>query len=319
MLLAPLEPSMLKGLPRRALAQLARHSSGIACAMLTAALCALGGVLLELVPDFYRYRLWNSWSAPRWHTAWVYVLLAVVAVWCLHAILHLHDSVKNPVKPPAKSRSRLGVAVAQLGLVLAFGTYVWLVVGTPAETFLVTEKGTDIHGEFYRALRIEPGSREETPPRRTAVWLERRVGTVSDQFRVERGRFWASVAGTHQLVLARVDMSTDVAVLRRGHEQVELSTAKPLKEGEDTLLFQGHEHSDRVPHAELKSSGRATPLPLDPEWAGENAFLGLKESPVFLLRVHRNLAMQLAVIAAALLLGAILLLWHGRSAARSAK
>lgn len=260
---------MAAGLVRRVWARLALPSSGAACAVVTAVLCGLGGVLFELVPDYYRYRLYGSWSAPRWHTAWVLALLAVTAIWCVHAAVWLFRS------------PRVAVAIAQLGGVLAFGTYAWLVLAAPAESFAVTDQSLDIYGERYRALRVEPG-RDGRP---AAAVIERRRGGAADELRVERGSSWVSADAAHRLVLARAGVAADGAILRRGQGQVEL------------------------PAAQLP-----TPMPVDPEWAGENAFLGVKESPVLLVRVYPRLGVRLGALAAALLLGAGVLFWQGRRA-----
>ncbi len=272
----------------------------------------MGSVLFKMVPRFYRHRLWSSWSAPGWHTAWVYLLLAVVAVWCVHVVLILWEAARAHADRQTNGRWRLGFATAQLGLVLALGTYVWEVVRPPEEEFVVTAKGTDIHGESYRALRVEAGSRERSSPRPTGVLLERRWGANSEQLRVLRGSYWTSANGAYQVVVARANMSPDGAFLRHGRQQVALSVAMPLKDGLETLLLQGfrrhhgHEPLAPVSHAEVKISDAQKALPLDPEWAGENAFLGLKETPVVLLRAHRNLGAPLAFVAAILLAFAML-------------
>lgn len=315
---------MLTEISRRTLARLARPNSGVACATLAAALCATGSVLFKMVPRFYRQRLWSSWSAPDWHAAWVTLLLAVVVVWCMHAVLFLREAVGARVERPTNGRWRFGLATAQLGLALALGTYVCAVIRPPEEEFVVTEQGTDIHGEFYRALRVEASSRERSSPRPTVVWLERRRGAVSEQFRVVRGSYWTLATGTHQVAVARATMTADGAFLRHGRQQVALSVARPWKNGLETLLLQGfrrhhgQNQGTSVSHAEVKISNEQKALPLDPEWAGENAFLGLKESPVFLLRAHRSLGAPLAFIAAALALAGVMLRWGlARGASRA--
>lgn len=315
---------MLTGLLRRTLARLRHPTFGAGCAVLIAALCATGSALFAAVPQFYRIRLWHDWSAPRWHTVWVYALLVVVGAFCLQSLLQLQHGASGTIEPAARRRSRRFLALVQLVLGLAFGAYVWTVVYAPPEEFVVTSNGTNIHGEFYRALRAEPRNRDQPRRMPTAVWLERSVDGKLSQLRVLRGNFWTLASGTHHLAVARTRVGSDGAVVRHGDRRVALSTAKPQKEGAATFLFRGRsrrsqDQSEPPLHAEVKVGGKETALPIDPEWAGENAFLGLKESPVFLLRVHRNLVTQLAVIAAALLVGALLMIVHARRATESAK
>jgi hypothetical protein len=249
-------------------------------------------------------------------------LSVVVLVWCGHAVLRLLGAIATNSLRGANYRFWLRVAILQLGALLGLGAYVWLVIGAPSEKFVVTTKGVDIHGEYYRALRIEPPSREQVPPRPKAAWLERCVGTTTDELRVERARWWSSRTGRYKLALARVSLAADGAVFRHGNQQVTLKADKPVKLGLETLLLRAirhyrHEHSEQSKQAELEISGKPTLLSLDPEWAGESAFLGMKESPVLLLRVHRNLGLALAVLATMLLLvGGLLVRLQARWSSR---
>jgi hypothetical protein len=148
------------------------------------------------------------------------------------------------------------------------------------------------------------------------VWLERRVGSRTTQFRIERGTFWSSLTGSYHFVIARTRLTTDRAILRRGREHVEISTKTPLKDGLRTFFLRNlldgpHDNDKPVPHAELKSKNERTVVPLDPEWAGENALLGLKESPSLVLRAHRNLTLPLGGVALVMLLVS-LIVYFGR-------
>ncbi len=316
--------AMSKDVPSRARTGLTSPRWGVVCAVLTAVWCALGSLLYQLVPQLYRFRLWHSWSAPRWHTVSVYVLLAILAVWFVNGALRLRSLRKDRDRRSAGSRSRFVLAVLELGSVLGLSVYVWLVVRPPQEEFLVTEKGANIHGEFYRVTRIEEGNYEAIPCRPTRVWLERRVGAVSHEFRVERWRFWASTTGAYDLVVARAQMSTDGVVLRHGTEQVALSKAKPQPHADGTLRLRRIWHRDtgrsaRVPEAEIRIGAHDHSVPLDPEWPGQNAFLGPNESPVCLVKVHRNLCVPLAIIAVALLAGLALVGHLAQRTERSAR
>ena len=237
-------------------------------------------------------------------------------------MLRLRDSVADRVNSRLHSGSRLAVTIIQMGCVLALGAYVWLDVRPPDEKFVVTAKGTDIHGESYRALRVEARGRRPGSRRQVTAWLERRVGAISERLRVNRSRSWASVFGTHQLAMDRANVVNDTVILRHGQRRVELSPAKPVQEGSDTILLQSihdpePESSVSVPKAEITINGRRELLPLDPEWTGENAFLGFKESPVLMLRVRRNLGNSLALVALASLLVSALLFWVVRGSSRS--
>lgn len=306
---------MFKDLPRSVLARLAHPKVGIVCAMLTAVLCAVGSGVYQLVPHLYRYRLWNSWSAPRWHTIVIHLLLAILALWCIHGALRL---LLSRSEPTTRSRSGIALGIVQLVLPLALGAYLWVVVRPPQEEFVLNAKGTDVHGEFYRILRMEKGDREANPPKPTVLWMERRVGEVSSQIRVESRQYWASASKAFDMMVMRATMTADGAILRNGPTRVTLSATESTRRGPNTLRLRGlrdrgPRHSARVPAAELTVGGKDTLLALDPEWAGENAFLGVKESPVCLLRVHRNLCLQLGLIAATVLLaGGLLLLSHRR-------
>jgi hypothetical protein len=287
--------------------------------MLALLSCATGSFVFKVVPDFFRYRLWGSWLAPQWHTVWGCSLFAIVAIWCLHAVLRLIDLVLHREAVRNHRRFEFTLVLAQLGFALCLGSYVAVVVDSPEEEFVVTDKGTTIHGEFYRALRVERSNLREASRRlNVVVWLERRVGTVSSELRLNRGAFWVSATGTHLLVVARARLNTDGAILRHGNRRVTLVTEKPVKEGGATLLLHrllhfGHAHHTQAPRAELKIGSQETLVPLDPEWAGESALLGLKESPVVLLRAHRNLFLPLMVWAtASLFVSAILWIFCAR-------
>ncbi len=298
---------MSQSIGRRALTKLADPLLGVSFAWSEGVLCAAGAVLLKLNPNFYRYRLWPGLEALRWHSLWVLVLFGVATLWCGHALLELRGAFKRRGGPRRSGRIGLWQALVQLGAVVALWAYLWRVVGAPPEEFLVTPQGADIHGESYRALRVQLGEPESKPPRGAVAWLERRVGAESEQMRLERGHFWPSRTAGYQLVVARATLSTVGAIMRVGGRRVELMTDKPTRRGPVKLLLQGlrylrRDRSQRVPQAELKVDGKQKVIPLDPEWAGEQAFLGLKEAPVVLLRVYRNHSLSLGATAVALLL-----------------
>jgi hypothetical protein len=116
----------------------------------------------------------------------------------------------------------------------------------------------------------------------------------------------------------RANVVNDAVIMRHGQRKIELSPAKPVQEGGDTILLHSiHDPEPEslvsVPKAEITIGSRRELLPLDPEWTGENAFLGFKESPVLVLRVRRNLGNSLAVVALASLLASAILFWvHAR-------
>jgi hypothetical protein len=73
-----------------------------------------------------------------------------------------------------------------------------------------------------------------------------------------------------------------------------------------------------VPQADVTIGSRRALLSLDPEWNGQSAFLGFKESPTVMLRVRRNLSASLGAASLTLLLvSAILISVRARSAPRS--
>jgi hypothetical protein len=305
---------MLSVFPKYTVMRLSHSKTGIACALLVAVLFGLGSTLTIFAPNFYHRHVCGYWLAPRWHTIWFDAVLTVSTMWCAHGALWLRNAAAaHRDGRDNHSRRRLWFAALQMALLLALAGYAWLVIGAPAEEFVVTTNGTVIHGETFRAVRIERGRRDLVPPKPTVGWLERRVGSSVDQIRAERGHWWPSRTGAYQLALARAQMSDDGAVFRHGHQQVTLTPNQPIKRDLGTFLLRAihhhqHEQTLTAHRADLEINGQRTTLALDPEWAGESAFLGMKESPVVSLRVHRNLSVQLAVLAVALaLIGASLL------------
>jgi hypothetical protein len=312
---------MSKAILGRGLSRLAGAGVGLACALSAAALCGAGTFLLQSVPKFYRVHVGGVRWAPHWHTVWAYLLVAVMAVWLGHAVLRLRDEIARAGRDRrAGSRFWVALAAAQMGLVFALGAYVWLVVRPAEEEFVVTAHGTDIHGESYRAVRVDTSGRERQPRRPGAAWLERRVGAASERLRTERGLWWDSVTGSHQMAMARTDIVADGVIVRHGDRRVVLKQAQPEHVGSDTLSLRavpdpGAEPSSRPPQADVTIGQQRSLLPLDPEWAGPTAFLGPNESPVVLVRVHRNLRAPLsAAVLTVLLVGAMLLWLHARRA-----
>jgi hypothetical protein len=251
------------------------------------------------------------------------MVVAVMAVWLGHAVLRLRDEIARAGRDrSAGSRWWVALAAAQMGLVFALGAYVWLVVRPAEDEFVVTAQGTDIHGESYRAIRVDTGGRAHRPRRPGVAWLERRAGAVSERLRTERGLWWDSVTGSREMEVGRADVVADGVIVRHGDRRVVLKKEKPEQVGSDTLSLRavhdpGADPSSRAPQADVTIGQRRTLLPLDPEWAGPTAFLGPNESPVVLVRVHRNLRAPLsAAVLTMLVVGAVLLWIHARRASR---
>jgi len=314
---------MSNGFLRRLLAGISSRRMGISCALLTAALCALGSFVLSRVPNIYRYRLWWSWSAPRWHTVWVDLLLTTVAIWTLSSALRLLRTIDLEWLHSLRRRMMPWLAVTEFAFAVSLVVYVWLVLRPLGEVFVVTTESVSIHGESYRALRLELDANGGMRRRSPVAWLERKAGAATDRLRLERGRYFSSLNGDFQLVMTRADATIGGAIVRHGGAHVTLAADAPVKAGLVTLLlraFHHHmpEHTERVSHVEIDVAGKRTVLPLDPEWAGENAFLGREESPKVLLRVHRNHRRALAGLALATLLLGLLLIAELRRSQRSA-
>ena len=296
---------------------------GISCALLAAALCGLGSFVLARVPNIYRYRLWWSWSAPRWHTVWVDLLLTTVAIWTLSSALRVRRTISREWLLSLRRKLMPWLFVTEFAFALSIAVYVWLVLRPFGEVFVVTTGSVSIHGESYRAIRLEPETSGGMRHRAPVAWLERKAGTATDRLRLERGRYFSSLNGDFQLVMTRADATIGGAIVRHGGAHVTLAADTPVKAGLVTLLlraFHHHmpEHTERVSHVEIDVAGKRTVLPLDPEWAGENAFLGREESPKVLLRVHRNHRRALAGLALATLLLGLLLIAELRRSQRSA-
>ena len=237
-----------------------------------------------------------------------------VLAWCCHALLRAVDAVASRVNHRRSADQGLWLAISHLIWVMALGTYVWVEVRQSEERFVVTAHGTEIHGESYRVLRLEARGRRPGSRRPVTAWLERRAGALSERLRVNRNQSWASVSGLYQLGMDRANVVNDSVILRHGHRRVELSPTQPVRDGIDSIQLNSirdpePESSVSVPKADVTIGGRRELLPLDPEWTGENAFLGFKESPVLTLRVRRNLATSLGVAALSSLLVSALLSW----------
>jgi len=302
---------MTNAIARRIWNQLAQPRTGVVSSMIIAGWCGLGSALGRWVPNFYHRHLIRAWWAPRWQTLWLLGLSLAIAVWGVHALFWLRRELSTSACAEGRSNRTVAYALLQVALVFGLGSYTWFVVAAPPEEFEVTPEGVDIHGEFYRALRIN-GERREFGPRQPIVaWLERRVGATTEELRVERAKWWLSRHGSHELALAYVHTSNRGAVFRHGNERVTLEVNRPVQQGPMTWLLRGflrhpQARGSEPHHAELEINGRDKKLALDPEWAGENAFLGMNTSPVVVLRVHRNLTFTLMMWAVGLFGAAVL-------------
>lgn len=356
-----MEPSLTKPRAKGWTSRLGRAQLGRTCALVTAVLCGLGSALDRFAPNFHHRHIGQFWFAPRWHTLWLLGLWSVVLVWLLHALVvalgsrrtRPHSSsqvssaqvssaqVSRAPAPVEDAAPKFTFALAQLlGVAMLVG-YLSVVISKPAEIHLVTEAGATIHGEHYRALRIESPSAEGQLRRPTAAWLERSVGTTAtplraESLRVERGKWWPSRDGNFRLALARAGRENRGAVFRHGDRQVTLETGAAIHQGSQVwrlrALFRrvtrGTGFRDRearndalaAPHAEAESArpdaalraeleigGKTTEVALDPEWAGQQAFLGMRESPRLVLRVYRDLTTELACTSILLFVAAVLL------------
>jgi len=298
---------MLSTRIQRLRSKLAHRKAGAFVVLFLTAWCTFGATLERFAPNFHHRHVVGDWLAPRWHSVWDLVLLVAVAVWCAHGALRLRDAIAERKRPDGMRSAKLRWALMQVVLAVALGAYSWVILTAPSEEIVVTATGTSIHGEFYRALKIEPRTPElrrwQSPP----AWLERRAGTTRTQIRVERGQWWDSGVGPYRLAMARARISDGGAVLRHGRERMTLDVEKPKQRGLLTFLLRAVHRRDRRSSAEVKNAevdigGSKHVIPLDPEWAGENAFLGMKESPVIVLRVHRNRSFELVILALALLM-----------------
>jgi hypothetical protein len=279
---------------------------GIYCALVSAGCCGLGSLLGQFAPNFHHRHIAAYWWAPRWHAVWVFVLLVALAVWLAHASVRLGVAFLSRKRSESASRAVLWQSSAVAGFVGVLSAYTWFVIASPSEEFRVTTADSNIHGEFYRVVRVEGERRTEGARPMAAAWIERRVGSTPERMRVERGKWWPSRVGNYELALARTRLSPSGAVFRHGDQRVTLDINKPAQRGLLTFLLRAlhrrpQDASSEVQRAEVEIGGKSKVITLDPEWAGENAFLGMKESPVIVLRVHRTLTVPLATLASALL------------------
>jgi len=288
----------------RAYTEVAHPGVGIASALLTAALCGAGTFLSKAVPDFSHSHFGSYWLALYWRPVWVIVVFTAVLVWCAHGAIRLGRVVSTKT-----GRRVLGLALIlpQLGVALTVGYCLWFEIRNSDEHFVISASPTEVHGESYRALRVEASSRKRKHRRPIVAWLERTVGTTTEQLRVRRGQPWASESGAYRLALDHADIVTSGVILRHGRDRVELVPNIPVLSGTDTLILHdvqnpGTEFAQATPKADVSIGGQRVLLPLDPEWTGETALLSLKESPVLVLLVHRNVEKLLGALGVASLL-----------------
>ena len=295
--------------------KLSHPGVGIACALVIAALCGAGEFLSKIIPDFSHSHFGPYWLALYWRPLWVIAPLTAVFVWCAHGAIELGRVV---TAKSGRRVLRLALVLPQLGVALTVGYYLWFEILPSEERFVVSANPTEVHGESYRALRVEAGSRRRKHRRPVVAWLERKEGTTSEQLRVRRGQPWASESGSYRLALDQADIETYGVVLRHGHDRVELVPNVPVLSGADTLILHGvqnpgPESAQATPKADVSIGSQRVLLPLDPEWTGETALLSLKESPVLVLLVHRNVEELLTALGvASFLAGVVLVIVNSR-------
>jgi hypothetical protein len=307
---------------RRFWLTLFRPMVGVCCALFTAVWCGLGSALDRWAPNFHHRHVAAFMGAPRWHGVWMFVLLGTISLWCIQAIARLQVTWVHRKQPGMTSKHELALRTVVLAIVLVLCVYVGFVIAAPSEQFAVTTQETNIHGELYRTLRLESLASPERIGQSPTAWLERRNGAATDTMRVERGKWWTSRVASYELALARGSRHSAGAVFRLGRQKMTLDIDKPVRHGLRTFLLralgqQGSSAASNSRRAELEVNGKKASLPLDPEWAGSTAFLGQKESPVVVLRVHRRLSAPLACLAI-ILVGLTWCLWklESRLAAR---
>ncbi len=291
----------------RAFLKVAHPKVGVYCSLFCAAMCGVGSLLGQYAPNFHHRHVAGFWWAPRWHSVWTFGLLVALGILLLHSAVRLQIALRGIRTSGAASRVPLLRAAGVFVTVGALAAYAWFVVAAPSEEFKVSNAEVNIHGEYYRVVRVEFQRRTDAPRPLSIAWIERRFCNATEKMRVERGKWWQSRVGKYELALARARLSADGAVFRHGNRTVTVGLDRPAPQGIFSLILRAlHRHSrdpaSEVRQAEVEVAGQKKVLPLDPEWAGETAFLGMKSSPVILIRVHRNLTLPLAGLAIFLLL-----------------
>lgn len=269
---------------------------GIA-ALLAGVLCIAGWSAQTALPDFYQRHCFGLRLAPHWYTVWGVTLLATAAFWCIHSVILFSRALA--IRTVRRSLWVV-LGATQLAAAVATNLFVWLELGPGQERFVVSREPVEIHGETYRALRIEAMSRRRGRRRPVVAWLERKVGSINERLRVSHGQPWTTASGGYRITLDHAEVTTHGAIVRHGRQRVELTTNQPALAGSDTLVLHGVQNpgtdsATTTPKADISIGNERTLLPLDPEWTGEDALLGLKESPVLVLRAHKRVASLLAL------------------------
>jgi hypothetical protein len=274
---------------------------------------------MEFAPELLHQHIGGLRFVPHWRLLWTAAVFAVVAVWLIHAVARLCASLAARTKRRALL---IAVGVAQLIVAAVAMISLWFEIGPPEERFVISATPVDVHGESYRALRIESASRRRGHHRPVIAWLERNVSGNTDRIRVRRAHSWPTLSGKYRLTLVRADVATLGAVIRHGRERVELTPNKAALAGSEPVVLHGvlnpgSESAQATPKADISIGNRRTLLPLDPEWQGETALVSLKESPVLVLRARKNIGVSLAAVGIGSLAAGLVLTLIGRLSKRS--
>jgi hypothetical protein len=298
----------------------ARAKFGVFAAFGTGLLCGAGWIVLEFAPELLHHRFGGLSFVPRWRMLWTAAVFAAGALWLVHTLARACTLVF------ARTNRRtllLGISIAQLLVAAGAMISLWFEIGPPEERFVVSATPVDVHGEAYRALRIESVSRRRGYHRPVVAWLERTLKDSTDRIRVRRGHSWPTLSGKYRLTLVRAEVATLGAVVRHGHERVELTPNKAALAGSDAIVLHGvvnpgTESARATPKADISIGTHRTLLPLDPEWQGETALVSLKEAPVLVLRARKNIGVSLAAVSIGSLVASLVVaLIHTRLAKRA--
>ena len=303
------------------------QSTGIVCALLSAALLATGSFVMDRAPELYSELSMDDvrffFDPWRWQHAWFYAFCLTLTCWGASALVCTWDSVASRLRRRVLSPSAYGAPLLHVTFVLALVAHLWGGLRTTSGRYFLETEGTAIDGVTYRALRIDQDAHPNGMPRTVNAVLERKVGSATDEVTVGYNHPLTSGVGAHELLLGQYDVMTDGIVLRHKNEQVVLRPGESIVAAGDTLVLQRlhdpqQSPSLRVPVAELLIQGQRMMLPFEVDRPGDTAFVGFHEAVMVMLVQRNNPSVPLVVLVSVLLvLGVVLVAWERVRTSRS--
>lgn len=302
----------------RALRVLRSQQTGLICAALSAALLAIGSVVMDRVPEPYQGLAYDDLRfffqpirAVHW---WFYASAAVLGVWGLSTLLCTLVELSARIRRRVLRPSAYGAPIVHLAFLMALVSHLWGGLTAETRVHIVYDSGTEIAGATYRLLGIEPDLYPNGMPRRITATLQRESGEGTEEVTVGYNEPIVLGAGAITLLMGRTGRVAVATLVVQG-ESLELTPGerRPLTAGGWVELHRVISRPGlRVPVADLTVSApepERTMLPLTPGApAGTTpAFSSLRGSMALSLTERDNPSMPLTIALSALLVVGVLL------------